>query len=195
VQFTYSGYIAFMATPPKRQGDLSALLRAARTARLLDTADTAYAQRKEIADFCRYLGARLKGELNFGAPPALPPGLKLSPRMRQTLERLLAGDSEKQIAVKLAVSPHTVHVYVKSLYHEFEVCSRSELLARFVQIPASVQGSINTAPRKKPVMRTSAFPSPRQANRVRQPIQGNSLPATSSDVDVHDKLKEIGKRV
>jgi DNA-binding CsgD family transcriptional regulator len=52
--------------------------------------------------------------------------------MAQTLERLLAGDSEKQIARHLAVSPHTVHVYVKALYKRFGVCSRGELFARFV---------------------------------------------------------------
>ena len=56
----------------------------------------------------------------------------LSPRLRQTLERLLAGDSEKQIARHLGLSPHTVHVYVKALYRGFGVSSRGELLARFV---------------------------------------------------------------
>src|SRR5688500_13021580 len=56
----------------------------------------------------------------------------LSPRMIQTLQRLLAGDSEKQIALRLDRSRHTVHVYVKQLYKRFGVCSRGELLARFV---------------------------------------------------------------
>jgi DNA-binding NarL/FixJ family response regulator len=59
----------------------------------------------------------------------------LSPRMQQTLERLLAGDSEKQIAHRLGVSRNTIHVYVKALYRGFEVNSRGELLARFVQAP------------------------------------------------------------
>jgi DNA-binding CsgD family transcriptional regulator len=53
--------------------------------------------------------------------------------MRQTLEALVAGDSEKQIALKLRVSPHTVHVYVKQLYKRFGANSRGELLARFVR--------------------------------------------------------------
>ena len=57
----------------------------------------------------------------------------LSPRERQTLELLLAGNSEKQIAARLAISRHTVHVYVKSLYKRFGVNSRPELLARWVQ--------------------------------------------------------------
>jgi DNA-binding NarL/FixJ family response regulator len=162
-----------MAKHPKATGDLSALLRAARTARAQDNAGTAHAQRKEIADFCRYLGARLNGEFNFGAPAALPAGLKLSPRMKQTLERLLAGDSEKQIAAKLEVSPHTVHVYVKSLYHEFEVCSRSELLARFVQMPTSVRGSVGKAPVTKVALQRSADPSPGSAKPVQRTGSGN----------------------
>jgi DNA-binding NarL/FixJ family response regulator len=53
--------------------------------------------------------------------------------MRQTLEALMAGDSEKQIALKLHVSQHTVHVYVKQLYKRFGTNSRGELLARFVR--------------------------------------------------------------
>jgi len=131
-----------MARPPPRHRNLSALMRAAKTARAVDATDTAYSQRKELAEFCRYLGARLKGEHFSVPPPAIPQGLKLSPRMRQTLERLLAGDSEKQIAAKLAVSPHTVHVYVKELYRGFEVSSRGELLARFVQVPRGVKGAV-----------------------------------------------------
>lgn len=55
--------------------------------------------------------------------------------MKQTLQRLLAGDSEKQIAAHLGLSPHTIHVYVKALYKRFDVASRGELLARFVRTP------------------------------------------------------------
>ena len=136
-----------MPKPSQRKGDLSALMRVARTARSATAGGTAHARRKEIADFCRYLGARLNGEATSAAPPAMPEGIKLSPRMRQTLALLLAGDSEKQIARKLSVSPHTVHVYVKALYRAFDVCSRSELLARFVQVPNSIEPSEST-PRK-----------------------------------------------
>jgi len=58
--------------------------------------------------------------------------MHLAPRLRQTLEALLTGDSEKQIARRLAISPHTVHVYVKTLYRRFGVSSRAELLARWI---------------------------------------------------------------
>ena len=66
-------------------------------------------------------------------PPAeLPPAILrgLSPRLRATLGHLARGHSEKQVAVALRLSPHTVHDYVKALYRHFAVQSRSELLAR-----------------------------------------------------------------
>jgi DNA-binding NarL/FixJ family response regulator len=57
--------------------------------------------------------------------------------MRQTLRRLLSGDCEKQIALRLGVSPNTVHVYVKAIYRAYGVSSRGELLARFVHSHAT----------------------------------------------------------
>ena len=57
---------------------------------------------------------------------------QLSPRLQQTLQSLLSGDSEKQVARKLGLSPHTVHVYVKKLYRRYGVSSRGELLAKWV---------------------------------------------------------------
>jgi DNA-binding CsgD family transcriptional regulator len=56
----------------------------------------------------------------------------LPARVRPVLQRLLAGDGEKQAAQKLGLSRHTVHEYTKVLYRMFGVNSRSELLARFV---------------------------------------------------------------
>ena len=63
---------------------------------------------------------------------AHPEPADLSPRMRQTLDRLLAGDSEKEIAAHFGRSRHTVHVYVKKLYLRFGVSSRGELFSLFV---------------------------------------------------------------
>jgi DNA-binding CsgD family transcriptional regulator len=57
----------------------------------------------------------------------------LSPRMRQTLDSLLEGDGEKQVALRLGISRETVHVYVKGLYQHFGVDSRAELLAYFLR--------------------------------------------------------------
>ena len=56
----------------------------------------------------------------------------LSPRLRQTLDRLLAGDSEKQAALELGLHPTTVHDYVGELLRRFGVDSRSELMAYFI---------------------------------------------------------------
>jgi len=56
----------------------------------------------------------------------------LSPRLRQTLDCLLQGDSEKQVASRLALSLPTVHQYVTALYRHYGVSSRGELLAKFI---------------------------------------------------------------
>jgi DNA-binding CsgD family transcriptional regulator len=61
---------------------------------------------------------------------AKDPATDLPPRLSQTLNELLAGSSEKQIASKLELSRHTVHNYVKALHQRFGVSSRGELLAR-----------------------------------------------------------------
>ncbi len=60
---------------------------------------------------------------------ARDPSRDLAPRLKQTLDLLLQGDSEKQIALALQISPHTVHNYVKALHQRFNVNSRGELLA------------------------------------------------------------------
>ena len=54
----------------------------------------------------------------------------LPPRLAQTLDELLVGSSEKQIAMKLELSRHTIHNYVKALHQRFGVSSRGELLAK-----------------------------------------------------------------
>jgi DNA-binding CsgD family transcriptional regulator len=54
----------------------------------------------------------------------------LQPRLLKVLEQLLAGYSEKQVAVRIGYSPHTIHTYVKAIYQHFGVSSRAELLAK-----------------------------------------------------------------
>jgi DNA-binding CsgD family transcriptional regulator len=54
----------------------------------------------------------------------------LSPRLREVLISLMEGDGEKQVALRLGISRHTVHDYVKSLHDRFGVRSRGELLSR-----------------------------------------------------------------
>ncbi len=55
---------------------------------------------------------------------------RLSPRLRQVLWLLCLGRSEKEIAMHLDISPHTVHNHVCRLYHSLSVGSRGELLAK-----------------------------------------------------------------
>jgi len=72
------------------------------------------------------LGTRLtlEDQLNLGG---------LTERQRQTLELLLDGLSEKQVAAKLGVRPATVHDYVVQLHKYFGVSSRGELMSYFVK--------------------------------------------------------------
>lgn len=57
---------------------------------------------------------------------------QLTPRMRQTLDLLLGGASEKKAAAALGLSPNTLHVHVRSLYRHFHVNTRAELLSQFL---------------------------------------------------------------
>ena len=120
------------ASKSSRVGDARAMARIVGT--LPPDLTDVHHKRQMVAEFCRVLGAR------FSAPaPDLIAGL--TPRHVQTLQRLLLGDSEKEIAARLKVSPNTVHVYVKALYRRFDVSSRGELLARFVRQPMGLQTS------------------------------------------------------
>lgn len=56
-----------------------------------------------------------------------------SPRMRQVLAGLKDGRSEKEIAVDLRISRHTVHAYVKQLYRHYHVNSRGDLLRLWIR--------------------------------------------------------------
>jgi DNA-binding NarL/FixJ family response regulator len=127
-------------------GDAKALARIVETFPTAEH-DAIQEKRQMIAEFCRVLGARFSVPKTAVAEPEPHPASHaanqditgLTRRHQQTLGRLLVGDSEKQIASRLEVSPHTVHVYVKALYRRFEVSSRGELLARFVRTPNSLQ--------------------------------------------------------
>lgn len=73
-------------------------------------------------EHARYFGTKL-------APYPAPSVLRLAPRLRDTLAGLVRGESEKEIARRLRISPHTVHEHVKRLHRNFGVSSRGELLA------------------------------------------------------------------
>ncbi len=55
----------------------------------------------------------------------------LAPRARATLDGLLRGAANKDIAEQLCISPNTVHHYCTMVFRAFGVASRSELIARW----------------------------------------------------------------
>lgn len=55
----------------------------------------------------------------------------LPPRARQILDGLLRGETDKNIAEQLGISPNTVHHYCKLVFRIFDVESRGELIARW----------------------------------------------------------------
>jgi DNA-binding CsgD family transcriptional regulator len=58
--------------------------------------------------------------------------VQLPPRERQVLVFLLSGDSPKEISKKLGISEYTVGDYMKNLHKHFQVNSRGELQAMFL---------------------------------------------------------------
>ena len=101
----------------------------------LSTSDPLLRKRRLLADLCRLIGNEVNGGGNGanGANGSAAKTQGLSRRLEQTLRSLLGGDSEKQVAAKLGLSQHTVHVYVKALYRKYGVSSRGELLAKWVK--------------------------------------------------------------
>ena len=84
-----------------------------------------YVMRQKIAAPCKSLLEEVSPKkISFGLTAGL------SKRMKDTLQHLFAGDSEKEVAIKLRLSQHTVHIHVKNLYKRLSVCSRAELMAK-----------------------------------------------------------------
>jgi DNA-binding CsgD family transcriptional regulator len=93
-------------------------------------------ERRIIFNYCSIVLHARAGQLE---PAALRPAprsttpSRLSPRMRETMNHLLKGDSEKQIASRLRLSRHTVHCYIRQIYRRYNVNSRGELFADWVR--------------------------------------------------------------
>jgi DNA-binding NarL/FixJ family response regulator len=75
--------------------------------------------------------ALLARALEDGGAPGGRVSDGLSPRERRILDELLANRRVAQIAVRLAISPHTVRNHLKSIYRKCDVRSQLELIARF----------------------------------------------------------------
>jgi len=61
---------------------------------------------------------------------SLASGLGLSPRECGIVRAVFDGNSEKDAAMRLGLSPHTVHTYLWRIYRKLGVQSREELLVR-----------------------------------------------------------------
>jgi DNA-binding CsgD family transcriptional regulator len=71
---------------------------------------------------------------------------RLGRRLRQVLNLLASGASEKEVGAALELSTHTVHDYIKALYRAFAVHSRPELLARIARPQALRTYLVSEAP-------------------------------------------------
>jgi DNA-binding CsgD family transcriptional regulator len=104
-----------------------------------------------------------------------PNQVTLSRRERQVLLAMLHGLAEKQIAVLLSLTTHTVHSYVKAVYRRFGVSSRSELMALWIdQTLACItlgvmldQGKIERMLATPQPAATADWPPPQPATRKR----------------------------
>ena len=72
------------------------------------------------------------------------PSLPTSKRLREVLASLMRGLSEKQVALRLGISRHTVHHYTKAIYRFYGVCSRSELLCLWLVPPEELAVSLGS---------------------------------------------------
>lgn len=79
---------------------------------------------------CGWLAKTRAARAPAAEPTAGDRGVALPPRARDVLAGLLRGAPDKQIAADLGLSPHTVRQYVKVIYRNYDVGSRSELLAK-----------------------------------------------------------------
>ncbi|HEV7302464.1 MAG TPA: LuxR C-terminal-related transcriptional regulator [Tepidisphaeraceae bacterium] len=99
----------------------------------------------------------------------------LSSRQLETLEMLLGGLSEKQVATAMELSVHTVHVYVKSLYVALGVNSRAELMALFLRYALAAERTTTPA-RSSTLAPRNTAPTVRPASPARARLRPDRRP-------------------
>jgi len=80
----------------------------------------------ELADAIQAVGS---GRTVFAAPPERPRSA-LSPRERQVLGLLATGATNREIADRLHLSPHTIKEHTSGLYRKLGVRNRAEAVQR-----------------------------------------------------------------
>jgi DNA-binding NarL/FixJ family response regulator len=78
----------------------------------------------------KLLGHRAPPAEPFDGNPQAQATLGISPREREVLELLAAGLSNKEIAERLHVSPHTVKTHVARLYEKLDARRRTEAILK-----------------------------------------------------------------
>lgn len=78
----------------------------------------------------RLLGHRAPPAEPFDGNPQAQATLGISPREREVLELLAAGLSNKEIAERLHVSPHTIKTHVARLYEKLDARRRTEAILK-----------------------------------------------------------------
>jgi DNA-binding CsgD family transcriptional regulator len=66
-------------------------------------------------------------------PAIRPDPVRTSPRQTQILRLVASGLSDKQIAVTLGISPHTVQMHLRRLYREHGFRNRAEAVSRWLR--------------------------------------------------------------
>ncbi len=86
--------------------------------------------------------------------------LGLSPRECGIVRAVFDGNSEKDTAQRLGLSPHTVHTYLWRIYRKLHVQSREELLVRvfaeFRSLPPPTPNFVRSPPRNAPATAANA---------------------------------------
>ncbi len=78
-----------------------------------------------------YIGARVIGRPRraaFDGNPQAQAALRISPRELTVLHEIAAGRSNKEIAERLSVSPHTVKTHVARLFEKLEATRRTDAI-------------------------------------------------------------------
>ena len=82
------------------------------------------------ADVARAVRMVALGMALFEPPPSAGEGILLSVREREVLQRVASGQTNREIAEALHLSPHTVKEHTSGLYRKLDVRNRAEAVQR-----------------------------------------------------------------
>jgi DNA-binding CsgD family transcriptional regulator len=72
---------------------------------------------------------------HYGMCGLLPDHTPLTPREKETLQHLLSGISEKEIAQAMGLTHRSAHQYITTIYRKLQVNSRAKLMALWLSPP------------------------------------------------------------